>query len=186
LRALTLEASEQLEGHIRAAASTAPRPGEEAGAIVILPRERGLPMPLLIFPLRGGEVGPEPGDPAAVLFVSDPETSFGINERNIAHVYGLTPAEARLLNALLEGRRLSDYAKETGITLNTAKTYLRQLFDKTGSARPRAISYGSFSPIRSCVSAPRLRARIRARGAVARGARDELPACHHGCCGAKG
>jgi DNA-binding CsgD family transcriptional regulator len=169
LRALTLEASEQLEGHIRAAASTAPRPGEEAGAIVILPRERGLPMPLLIFPLRGGEAGPEPGDPAAVLFVSDPETSFGINERNIAHVYGLTPAEARLLNALLEGRRLSDYAKETGITLNTAKTYLRQLFDKTGSARQADL-------LRLILSDPILRLGASTAGAHS-GTRRRSPRC---------
>jgi DNA-binding CsgD family transcriptional regulator len=135
LRAMTPEASEQLERHIRAAASTGSRRGEETGDIVTLRRARGLPMPILIFPLRGGEGGPGPADPAAVLFVSDPETSLRINERNIAHVYGLTPAEARLLNALLEGKRLSEYAKESGITLNTAKTYLRQLFDKTGSAR---------------------------------------------------
>jgi DNA-binding CsgD family transcriptional regulator len=135
LRAMTPEASEQLERYIRAAASTNARPGEAPGDIVTLPRERGLPMPILILPFRGGEVGPEPGDPAAVLVVSDPAMSFRINEPSIAHVYGLTPAEARLLNALIEGKRLSEYAKETGITLNTAKTYLRQLFDKTGSAR---------------------------------------------------
>jgi DNA-binding CsgD family transcriptional regulator len=138
LRAMTPEASEQLERHIRAAASTGPRSGEEAGDIVTLPRERGLPIPILIVPFRRGEVALEPADPAdpaAVLFVSDPEMSLRISERNIAQVYGLTPAETRLLNALIEGKRLSEYAKETGITLNTAKTYLRQLFDKTGSAR---------------------------------------------------
>jgi DNA-binding CsgD family transcriptional regulator len=169
LRALTPEASDNLERRIRAAASTAPRPGEEAGDIVTLPRERGLPMPILILPFRGGEVGPDSADPAAVLFVSDPEMSLRINEPSIAHVYGLTPAEARLLNALLEGKRLSAYARETGITLNTAKSYLRQLFDKTGSARQADL-------LRLILSDPILRLGASAAGAHL-GTRRRSPRC---------
>jgi DNA-binding CsgD family transcriptional regulator len=135
LRATTPEASEQLERHIRAASSTNRHANEDAEDIVTLPRESGHPLPILIFPLRGSETRSGPADPAAVLFVSDPNANSHINERNFAQVYGLTPAEVRLLNALLEGKRLSEYAKEAGITINTAKTYLRQLFNKTGSAR---------------------------------------------------
>jgi DNA-binding CsgD family transcriptional regulator len=57
------------------------------------------------------------------------------SDRHVAQRYGLAPSEARLLLTLIEGRRISDYATEAGITLNTAKEYLKKLFDKTGTSR---------------------------------------------------
>jgi DNA-binding CsgD family transcriptional regulator len=40
-----------------------------------------------------------------------------------------------MLEALLKGRRVGDYAKQSGITLNTAKGHLNQLFRKTETTR---------------------------------------------------
>jgi len=57
-----------------------------------------------------------------------------IDERHVALAYGLTRAETRL-GALLDGKRLGDYAREAGITLFTAKGYLKQIFIKTGVNR---------------------------------------------------
>jgi DNA-binding CsgD family transcriptional regulator len=50
-------------------------------------------------------------------------------------VFGLTPAETRLLSRLLAGRTLEEAAAEFGIAISTAKTHLRAIFAKTGVAR---------------------------------------------------
>lgn len=79
------------------------------------------------------------------------------------HSFNLTPAEARLLSALVEGERLTDYAGRIGIKTTTAKTHLRGLFAKTGETRQadlirRAISdpfrLRREAHVRSTVSAP--------------------------------
>jgi DNA-binding CsgD family transcriptional regulator len=53
----------------------------------------------------------------------------------ITKLYGLTPAESRLAEALLAGQSLADYGDRAGLTRNTLKTHLRSLFDKTETAR---------------------------------------------------
>lgn len=45
--------------------------------------------------------------------------------------FGLTPAEARLAVRLSTGQALSDCADQSGITFQTARTYLRNIFAKT-------------------------------------------------------
>jgi DNA-binding CsgD family transcriptional regulator len=49
--------------------------------------------------------------------------------------YGLRPAEATLASVLTNGKGLKDAADELHISLNTAKTHLRRIFDKTGTKR---------------------------------------------------
>lgn len=49
--------------------------------------------------------------------------------------FDLTPAEARLLHAIIGGVRIADHAADFGIKLSTAKTHLRQLFLKFGENR---------------------------------------------------
>ena len=49
--------------------------------------------------------------------------------------YGITPAECRLLMALVRGMSLKDAADTCGIALPTAKSHLARLFQKTGTER---------------------------------------------------
>lgn len=49
-----------------------------------------------------------------------------------AAVYGLSPAQARIAKAIVVGQDLVEAAAEQGISLNTARTHLRRLFDKIG------------------------------------------------------
>lgn len=49
--------------------------------------------------------------------------------------YGVTPAECRLLMALVQGMTLKDAADTLGIAHATAKSHLARLFQKTGSER---------------------------------------------------
>jgi DNA-binding CsgD family transcriptional regulator len=53
----------------------------------------------------------------------------------IAKLYQLTPAESRLAESLIAGKSLEDYAIEAKITLNTVRTQLKSLFQKTNTKR---------------------------------------------------
>ena len=53
----------------------------------------------------------------------------------LADAYGLTASEARLLGALLDGKRLEDAAAQFGVSLNTVKTHLQNVFRKTDTTR---------------------------------------------------
>jgi DNA-binding CsgD family transcriptional regulator len=71
------------------------------------------------------------GAASSIVFVADPTVEAELDLRPITRLYGLTRAETRLLQALVGGERVGTYAKQAGITLNTAKGYLKQLFIKT-------------------------------------------------------
>lgn len=53
-------------------------------------------------------------------------------QRSLEQLYGLTRAEARLAEALANGRTLAEYGALAGISLNTVKTLCKRLYAKTG------------------------------------------------------
>jgi DNA-binding CsgD family transcriptional regulator/PAS domain-containing protein len=126
--------AEELEKTVRAAAATGGRRGGDAGGTVIVRGKRGKPMTVLICPRRS-EIDFGQRHSSVIAFIGNPDTKSGLDENHAARLYGLSRAEARLLKALLQGTRLSDYAGEAGITVNTAKGYLKQIFHKTGTGR---------------------------------------------------
>ncbi|MCG8695639.1 MAG: response regulator [Minwuiales bacterium] len=90
------------------------------------------PLSLLVAPLAAVD---EDAGRLAVLFVTDPERNPLASSDSIAKLFGLTNAEARLTHALAGGHRLEDAAKHCGITVSTARTYLKQVFGKTDTNR---------------------------------------------------
>jgi DNA-binding CsgD family transcriptional regulator/PAS domain-containing protein len=73
--------------------------------------------------------------PAAVLFLRDPDVVQQASEEHLRRAYALTAAEARLAAALASGSSLEDVSAEQGVSLNTLRTHLRNVFDKTGTHR---------------------------------------------------
>ncbi len=73
---------------------------------------------------------------AAVVRIVDPEARWSANARRCQRwiaLFGLTPAEARLTAALLEGEdNVRDTAATLGIAYNTARVQLASVFAKTG------------------------------------------------------
>lgn len=82
------------------------------------------------LPLRFEE-GPE----QVLAMVIVPAEGVQLLNPSRADQFELTRAEIRLLQALVNGRRIGTYAAEAGIALSTAKTHLSSLFDKTGERR---------------------------------------------------
>jgi KDO2-lipid IV(A) lauroyltransferase len=53
----------------------------------------------------------------------------------LVKLYGLTPAETRMLGLVGQGLTVKEAAESLGITMPTARTHMRNLFDKTGARR---------------------------------------------------
>jgi DNA-binding CsgD family transcriptional regulator len=86
---------------------------------------------LIVLSVPSHNNDPGTGASSSILFLADPTVEAELDLRPITRLYGLTRAETRLLQALVGGERVGTYAKQAGITLNTAKGYLKQLFSKT-------------------------------------------------------
>lgn len=47
----------------------------------------------------------------------------------------LTPAQMRIAIALFKGRSVTEYAQQTGISINTARWHVKQIYSKAGVNR---------------------------------------------------
>jgi DNA-binding CsgD family transcriptional regulator/GAF domain-containing protein len=128
----------------------------EAGGVLSLPRPEGRPLSLLVCPLRPQALSFGPSIPAALLIFGDPDASPSTPTQALIELYGLTPAEARLMAALVDGERLEDYADRQQISINTARTQSKQIFAKTGHGRQADL-------IREVLANPALRVTTRKR-----------------------
>ena len=59
--------------------------------------------------------------------------------------FGLTPAQARLAIHLVEGNSLRSSAKALGVKYETVRTYLKSVFQKTGTHRQAELVLTVFS-----------------------------------------
>jgi len=110
--------------------------GVEGASALTVPRPTGRQAyNLLVWPLRLG-VGVLPVDaPNALIVVTDPVSSSRPPLEALASIYGFTPSETALASLLVEGHPLKECASRLGITMNTVKTHMKQLFAKTNTRR---------------------------------------------------
>src|SRR3546814_14798044 len=70
-----------------------------------------------------------------MLLIADPEQEARPPAALYRDLYGFTPTETRLAAALLPGAELRRAAEEAGMTYETARWYLKVMFQKTGTSR---------------------------------------------------
>jgi DNA-binding CsgD family transcriptional regulator len=89
------------------------------------------------FPVHLRAVGSfdRKGSRIASLYLSGPASPAAPASGDIAHLFGLTPAEARLTAAIGAGMTVSEYAEEVGIAVCTARNQLKQVLSKTYTDR---------------------------------------------------
>lgn len=104
-------------------------------ALPIPRRSMGRHYAVLVVPLPGAGGGRFGVRPAAAAVVADPEGGNFLSRDMLEALYGLTPAEARLVTGLAEGKRLDEIAEQTGVSKNTLRTQLNRAFEKTGTNR---------------------------------------------------
>ncbi len=90
---------------------------------------------MLAVPVRGEVAWIVPRRPAAVLFVTDPDRDGRASTEALRRRFGLTRAEAAFLGEIVKGDGIQAAADRLGVSLATARTHLRHVFDKTGTQR---------------------------------------------------
>jgi len=77
------------------------------------------------------EFGSETDTARGIVFLTDATTPISVNSDSLVRFLDLTPSEARLATAMLEGISLQEAASRFGVSLNTVKTQLQQIYQKT-------------------------------------------------------
>jgi DNA-binding CsgD family transcriptional regulator len=72
---------------------------------------------------------------AALVFVSDPASVPQSRGTLMRALYGLTPAEARVSDLLLQGLDTAEVADQLGLTLGTVQLQTKRVMSKTGTRR---------------------------------------------------
>jgi DNA-binding CsgD family transcriptional regulator len=115
------------------------------GGVMALPRPSGaLPFLLRVMPWPRGSDDPH-RRPSAVVLLRDPERTAAIGAAELADLLGLTAREAALARRLARGGSLQDCAAALGISRNTARVHLRNIFEKTGISSQRELLRLMFS-----------------------------------------
>ncbi|WP_135078768.1 LuxR family transcriptional regulator [Terasakiella sp. SH-1] len=112
----------------------------EGGAMIVSRPSMRRSFSLLVVPLPDeDDISSDEGKVA--VFINDPEKFNEPPTNVLARLYGLTEAEARLLQGLIVGKKLETFADEVGVSMNTVRSHLKQVFRKTGTNRqPELVS----------------------------------------------
>lgn len=103
-----------------------------------------IPLLACVMPCAGGleramgtpnPVPPIACEPEALLLIADRAAELQVGTDMLQQIFGLTPAEARLAQALTQGTSLQGYAAAAGVTEGTVRIELKSVFAKTGTPR---------------------------------------------------
>lgn len=70
-----------------------------------------------------------------VFFILNPEQQIQIDGQALCRLFRLTASEAKVASLIANGSHLDEVAEELDISLNTVRTHLRHIFEKTGVER---------------------------------------------------
>lgn len=88
--------------------------------------------PLLVRISRYAE---RPSGPTACIMITDCAFSPEIEVEAFAEIFHLTPVECRLVSELIKGFSLQKAARTLKLKTETARSYLKRIFQKTGTHR---------------------------------------------------
>lgn len=110
---------------------------ENGVALHRLPPRRPLWVTVLPIPEQPGTTFTRFSEPRAEALVTihDPEKTPEPSEDSLRRLYRLTPAEVRLARDFCNGWGLEEYAARSGISIETARWRLKQIFAKTDTHR---------------------------------------------------
>jgi len=128
---------EQLRDLVDSACSTAERDAEDdtfAGVMTIDRDENVRPLSIMVAPVQLSAEA-EGNSQVAAIFIRDLEVRQSVPPGVLAKLFGLTPAEARVVVELVKGKRPQEVADDLSVSLNTVRNQLKQIFSKTDTGR---------------------------------------------------
>jgi DNA-binding CsgD family transcriptional regulator/PAS domain-containing protein len=109
--------------------------GRSGGAMAIPSPLGRLPLALRTSPIPGSGM-PIFGAPGGLLVtVTDLDRQLRSPADELRLLFGLTPAEARLADAIFDGLSLPEAADRFGLSLHTVRFQIARVFEKSGVAR---------------------------------------------------
>lgn len=121
----------RLWASVRAAVLAASGRSLSAGDTIVLTTSSYEKVPLMVTPVPARALGSDPLEPLVAIFVGEPGRVPAPLPELIRMIFGLTPAEARLAAALLNGCSLSEYADEAGLSIHTVRSQVKSIFEKS-------------------------------------------------------
>jgi DNA-binding CsgD family transcriptional regulator len=97
---------------------------------IVLSRDPWLDMLLVPSSLRDRTTGPAP---TLVAYVHADHWSSADRCEQLGQLFDLIPSEARLALALSRGMSIAEAAEELGLTVESARTYSKRIYAKTGA-----------------------------------------------------
>jgi DNA-binding CsgD family transcriptional regulator len=123
------------ERMVARAAQTSSGEGLDAGGMLTVGYAPGKTLRLLVSPLPRDGFGAGSLGPAVMVLAADDQAVPAWAPEQLQNAFGLTRAEALLLAALVTGESVSDHARRLGISVETARTHLKHVLNKTGHHR---------------------------------------------------
>lgn len=117
---------------IKMIAAAAKRQGETSAGHMLVVRSGGAPYAVTVTPLSPGLSSYE--RPLAMVLIADPD-EHKPPQQVLSDLYGFSRAEGLLAVALMRGQKLSDVARDRGVSISTIRTQLSSILKKVGAER---------------------------------------------------
>jgi len=128
----------ELQKRIAEAVLTSAGKGLSPAGSLFVTRRNGLPLQVFVTPVRGLPVDGTVS-PSAVVFVNDPSKRVRPAEKILQQLFKLTAAECRVALLLADGRSTREVSGLLGVSANTLKTQLSNIYSKTATSGQPAL-----------------------------------------------
>ncbi len=125
---------------------------ERAFAALTVARGGERPIPMLVIPVKNSR---KAGQPASLVFFSDPDVACVPDASLLARLFGFTRAESKVASLVMQGKIVEEIAAELRITDHTTRNHLKRLFAKTNTRKQGELVYALLSsPAFLCLRPP--------------------------------
>jgi DNA-binding CsgD family transcriptional regulator/PAS domain-containing protein len=131
VRATTLHDSLRLQTAIEHVVNEGAREGARV-PVLALHQTRGRPIMITVNPVQQSTSADKP---TAILCIFDSESDVSASVRPACDFYRLSAMESKLAQTMVQGLSITEAANKLGLKEHTARSYLKQVFQKTGTNR---------------------------------------------------
>ena len=136
LRAATPDQTRDLRRLINALSSGFENPARSSEGLLAIHRPPpARPLSVLVAPITASRHGVPSLWPTAIVFVTDPDRAPPASQDHLSALYGLTPTEAAVALAVVDGEGVASVADRFKLSSATVRTHLHHIFAKTGTQR---------------------------------------------------